>query len=92
MGVSDQGADQGSQAVKENTHSGGNSQQLLIDLEPAKLHVALEPKLEPVGMHHLEEHDLVTGIPQPRLLMAEIMLHPNRRPVAGTIGVWPRGE
>ena len=29
---------------------------------------------------------------RPRLLMAEIMLHPNRRPVAGTIGVWPRSK
>jgi hypothetical protein len=40
----------------------------------------------------LKRHENTMNHRRPRLLIAEIILHPNRRPVAGTIGVWPLRE
>ena len=40
----------------------------------------------------LKRHEITMNQRRTRLLMAELVLQPNRRPVAGTIGVWPRRE
>jgi len=50
-----------------------------------------EPGEEAIETSALKRHERTMSQRRPRLLMAEIMLHPNRRPVAGTIGVCPRG-